>query len=250
MLNRTSETTFNTGSNSGLLSPSVASHLPDPARALAAARIRMAHARTDLVHRGWDRITLWGAIGPTSKRAQRFGAFGEGSFFAFPWNTLYGERYMRIGANTYIGPGVTLSVGIAPDQEMMSESVLRIGDRCLINKGTAIVAHWGIDIGDDVWTGHNCYITDQNHGYEDLTRPIGGQSMPEKPVRIGTGSWLGHGVVVLPGVTIGEHVTVAAGSVVTKDVPDRCVVAGSPARIVRQHLAGEGWVRPDPASMR
>ena len=74
--------------------------------------------------------------------------------------------------------------------------------------------------------------------------------MPEQPVRIGSGSWLGHGVVVLPGVTIGEHVTVAAGSVVTKDVPDRCVVAGSPARIVRRHHEGEGWVRPDPALVR
>ena len=152
---------------------------------------------------------------------------------------------MRIGADTYIGPGVTLSVGIVAGQKMMSESVIRIGDRCLINKGTAIVAHWSIDIGDDVWTGHNCYITDQNHGYEDITRPIGGQSMPEQPVRIGNGSWLGHGSVILPGVAIGEHVTVAAGSVVTHDVPDRCVVAGIPARIVRRYEPGEGWLRPD-----
>ncbi len=152
---------------------------------------------------------------------------------------------MRIGADTYIGPGVTLSVGIVPGQKMMSDSVIRIGDRCLINKGTAIVAHWSVDIGDDVWTGHNCYITDQNHGYDDISRPIGGQSMPEQPVRVGSGSWLGHGAVILPGVTIGEHVTVAAGSVVTRDVPDRCVVAGSPARIVRRYEPGEGWVRPD-----
>ncbi len=50
-----------------------------------------------------------------------------------------------------------------------------------------------------MFTGHHCYITDQNHGYEDLTRPIGAQTMPEQPVRIGSGSWLGHGSVVLPG---------------------------------------------------
>jgi acetyltransferase-like isoleucine patch superfamily enzyme len=213
-------------------------------RPVRPARRRFAEARTEAVHRAWERITLWGAIGPASVRARRFGAFGAGSFFAFPWNTLYGERWMRIGSGTYIGPGVTMSVGIAPDQEMMSASVLRIGDRCVINKGTAIVSHWSVDIGDDVWTGHNCYITDQNHGYEDLHVPIGLQSMPERPVRIGSGSWLGHGVIVLPGVTIGEHVTVAAGSVVTRDVPDNCVVAGSPARIVRRHEPGEGWVRP------
>jgi acetyltransferase-like isoleucine patch superfamily enzyme len=211
----------------------------------AGLRVRVAEVRTSAVHRLWDRFCLWGAVGPTSAKGRAFGAFGSGSFLAFPWNTLYGESYIRIGSDTYIGPGVTLSVGIVPGQEMMSESVIRIGDRCLINKGTAIVAHWSVDIGDDVWTGHNCYITDQNHGYEDVTRPIGGQSMPEQPVRIGNGSWLGHGSVILPGVTIGEHVTVAAGSVVTRSVPDRCVVAGSPARIVRRYEPGEGWVRPD-----
>jgi serine acetyltransferase len=196
------------------------------------------------VHRLYDTVKLWGAIGPSSTRAARFARFGEGSFLAFPWNTLYGEKYMSIGKDTYIGPGVTLSVGITPDQQMMSETVLRIGDRCLINKGTAIVSHWSVDIGDDVWTGHNCYITDQNHGYEDVDRPIGAQSMPEQPVRIGSGSWLGHGVIILPGVTIGEHVVVAGGSVVTKSVPDRCVVAGAPARVIRRFADGEGWVRP------
>jgi acetyltransferase-like isoleucine patch superfamily enzyme len=136
-------------------------------------------------------------------------------------------------------------VGIHPEQIPISNPALTIGDRCLINKGTAIVAHFAVEIGDDVFTGHNCYITDQNHGYEDLTQPIGAQSMPEKPVRIGSGSWLGHGVIVVPGVSIGEHVTVAGGSVVTRDVPDRCVVAGAPARIVRRYIEGEGWISVD-----
>ena len=67
----------------------------------------------------------------------------------------------------------------------------------------------------------------------------------EKPVRIGSGSWLGHGVIVLPGVTIGEHVTVAAGSVVTRDLPDRSVAAGSPARVVRRYIDGVGWTSVD-----
>lgn len=162
---------------------------------------------------------------------------------AFPSVSLYGERYMRIGENTMIGPYTTLSVGMMPGQEMMSDPVLTIGDRCLINKGTAIVAHWSIEIGDDVFTGHNCYITDQNHGYEDLDRPIGAQTMAEQPVRIGSGSWLGHGTIVLPGVTIGKHVTVAGGSVVTTSAPDRSVIGGSPARVIRRWRDGDGWVR-------
>lgn len=161
----------------------------------------------------------------------------------FPWVSLYGETWMRIGEGTMIGQHCALAVGMAPGQEMMTNPVLSIGNRCLIGRGSGIVAHWGVHIGDDVFTGHNVYITDQNHGYEDITRPIGAQTMPEKPVRIGSGSWIGHGAIVLPGVTIGEHVTVAGGSVVTKDVPDRSVVAGNPARIIRQHDPQAGWKR-------
>ena len=163
----------------------------------------------------------------------------------FPWVSLYGERWMRIGTDTMIGPMCALAVGMSDEQEMLSNPVISIGDRCLIGKGTGIVAHWGVHIGDDVFTGHNVYITDQNHGYEDLDRPIGAQTMPEKAVSIGSGSWLGHGVVVLPGVTIGSHVTVAAGSVVTRDLPDRCVAAGNPAVVIRFH-DGDAWVRPAP----
>ena len=90
-----------------------------------------------------------------------------------------------------IGPHVTLSAGMMPGQQCLTDPVVRIGDRCLIGKGSGIVGHLSIDIGDDVWTGHNVYITDQNHGYADITRPISQQTMPEQPVVIGDGSWLG-----------------------------------------------------------
>jgi acetyltransferase-like isoleucine patch superfamily enzyme len=78
------------------------------------------------------------------------------------------------------------------------------------------------------------YITDQNHGYEDITIPISKQSQPERAVSIGDGSWLGHGSVVLPGVTIGQHVVIGANSVVTKDIPDFSVAVGVPAKVIRR----------------
>jgi len=62
-------------------------------------------------------------------------------------------------------------------------------------------------------------------------------------VRIGAGSWIGHGAVVLPGATIGRHVAIGANSVVTGDIPDFCVAVGSPARIIRRYVDGEGWVK-------
>ena len=133
-----------------------------------------------------------------------------------------------------IGPHVTLSAGMVPGQACLTDPVVRIGDRCLIGRGSGIVGHLSIEIGDDVWTGHHVYITDQNHGYDDLDLPISRQAMPERPVRIGDGSWLGHGTVVLPGATIGRHVVIGANSVVRGEIPAYCVAAGNPARVVKQ----------------
>ncbi len=64
-------------------------------------------------------------------------------------------------------------------------------------------------------------------------------------MRIGAGSWLGHGALVLGGANIGEHVVVGAGAVVTGDLPDYSVAVGNPARVIRRYVADEGWVRVD-----
>jgi len=128
-----------------------------------------------------------------------------------------------------------------PGQDLGPVPVLRIGDRCVIGRGSHIVAHCSLVIGDDVFTGPYVYITDQNHGYADPDVPIGRQTPLNAPVRIGSGSWLGAGAVVLPGADIGRNVVIAAGSVVRGTVPDRCVAAGVPARVVRSYEPGNGW---------
>jgi acetyltransferase-like isoleucine patch superfamily enzyme len=189
----------------------------------------------DVVRAAWSRVTRYGAIASESRRARRFRAFGPGSVIMFPPAALYNEQYIAIGAGTLIGAHVSLSAGMAPGQKMLSDTVVRIGDRCLIGWGSSVVGHFDVQIGDDVFTGHNVYITDQNHGYDDLSLPIGKQSQAERAVAVGSGSWLGHGVVVLPGARIGRHVAVGANSVVTGELPDYCVAAGVPARVIRSY---------------
>lgn len=208
-------------------------------------RFRAAFSRAagEWVRRGWAWMGLVGAIGPHDRAGRRFGSFGEGSIICFPQNTIFNEAYIRIGAGTMIGPQVTLSAGMVPGQACLSDPVVTIGDRCLIGKGSGIVGHFSIEIGDDVWTGHHVYITDQNHGYEDVDRPISEQSQPEKAVSIGDGSWLGYGTVVLPGSRIGKHVTIGANSVVTGEIPDFSVAVGSPAKVIRRYVDGQGWVK-------
>jgi len=191
-------------------------------------------ASGELVHQAHDLTVELGAIGPDTRRGRRFGRLGLGSVVCFPPNTIFNEQYIHIGEGTLVGPQATLSAGMVPGQDMVTNPVIRIGDRCLFGKGSGIVGHLEITIGNDVWTGHHVYITDQNHGYEDLDLPISRQVMPEQAVRIGDGSWLGHGTVVLPGVSIGRHVVVGANSVVTGDLPDNCVAAGVPARVIRR----------------
>jgi carbonic anhydrase/acetyltransferase-like protein (isoleucine patch superfamily) len=196
-------------------------------------RTGIKRAAGEMVIRGWEAAVELGAIGPDTRRGKRFGHIGAGSVICFPVNALFNEQYIHIGDGTMFGPQITLSAGMVPGQQMVSDTVITVGDRCLIGKGSGIVGHLEIVIGNDVWTGHHVYITDQNHGYHDLGLPISRQVMPERPVSIGDGSWLGHGTVVLPGSTIGHHVVVGANSVVTGHIPDFSVAVGVPARVIR-----------------
>jgi len=189
----------------------------------------------------WDLYKSLGAIGPNSAAGRAFGSLGEGSIVCFPYDTLMNTDSIHIGSGTMISGHVALSAGWGPNHPSISPRIVVIGDRCLIGRGSSVVGHKYIEIGDDVWTGHNVHITDMNHGYENLDLPISVQNQPEAPVHIGSGSWLGHNTVVLPGVTIGRHVVVGAGSIVTSDLPDYSVAVGSPARVIRRYEPGDGW---------
>ena len=104
---------------------------------------------------------------------------------AFPPGAVFGESGIEVGEETLIGQLVTMSAGTLPGQDLCQLTVLTIGDRCVIGRGSHIVAHQSVTIGDDVWTGPYVYITDQNHGYEDPDAPIGSQFPVNRPVSIG-----------------------------------------------------------------
>jgi acetyltransferase-like isoleucine patch superfamily enzyme len=198
-----------------------------------------------LIQAGWRRMQNAGTVTAESAAGRRFAAFGPGSLMAFPTGAVYGEHWIDVGDKTMIAELVTMCAGMAPGHDLGPDPVLRVGNGCVIGRGSHIIAHHSIEIGDEVFTGPYVYITDQNHKYEDIDVPIGRQWPVNSAVRIGAGSWLGTGAVILPGAVIGRNVVVAAGSVVRGPVPDNCVVAGVPAKVVRQHVAGVGWARPN-----
>jgi acetyltransferase-like isoleucine patch superfamily enzyme len=201
-------------------------------------------ATSATVHASWRAMQRAGTVTGESPAGRRFAAFGPGSMMAFPTGAVFGERWIEIGEDTMIAEQVTLCAGMMPGHDLGDRTVLRVGSRCVIGRGSHIVAHHSILIGDDVFTGPYVYITDQNHAYADPDVPIGRQWPVNTAVSIGAGTWLGAGTVILPGAHVGRNVVVAAGSVVRGTVPDRCVVAGVPARVVREYVSGTGWARP------
>ncbi|RUR12111.1 acyltransferase [Legionella sp. km772] len=119
-------------------------------------------------------------------------------------------------------------------------SKISIGANVTIRPGTMLFADpreggAGITIEDNVLIGSGVHMYVNNHCFDDKNLPISQQGWyPSKPIFVKEGSWIGANAVILPGVVIGKNSVVGAGSVVTKDVPDFCVVAGVPARVIKE----------------
>ena len=122
------------------------------------------------------------------------------------------------------------SFGLFPPFHTDCGKNTKIGKRVFINAGCQFQDQGGITIGDDVLVGPQTIIATLNH--DPVPEKRGG--MIPKPVVIEDKVWLGARVTICPGVTIGEGAIVGAGAVVTKDVPPRTVVAGVPAKVIKQ----------------
>lgn len=109
---------------------------------------------------------------------------------------------------------------------------LAIGQRSFVNYRCFFDTSAPITIGTDVNIGMGCHFVTSTHAIGSADRR-GGQGQ-SSPIVVGDGAWLGAGALVLPGVQVGRGSIVAAGSVVTRDVPDNVLVAGVPAKYVRQ----------------
>lgn len=153
------------------------------------------------------------------------------------WWGLRGSRHGRVG----IGRDSIIRCRVDFDSPGGS---IRIGDRCFLG-ASHLVCHTGITIGDDVvmsWgvtvVDHDSHSLDWNVRQHDVARWMNGEKRWDgvtiAPVTIANRAWIGFGASILKGVTIGEGAVIGANSVVTRDVPPFAVVAGNPARVVRQ----------------
>jgi acetyltransferase-like isoleucine patch superfamily enzyme len=151
-----------------------------------------------------------------------------------------------IGERVLIRSGARIEM-IVTDQAALPRLV--IGNRVNIEQNVHIICGSSIEIQDGATITGNCAIVDVEHPYEDVDDPTRiGERLRTRGnhVVIGQGAFIGFNSIVLPNVTVGRNAVVGAHSVVTRDVPDYCVVAGNPARIIKRYnFETRSWDRED-----
>lgn len=179
-----------------------------------------------------------GTIAPESIAWASFGPYSE---IGAPAVSIVNPGGIRVGTFVKIGTNAVLEA-LVPERGV----TLRIEDGAYIGHFPRITAVGEVIIGEEAMLADRVYVSDTNHIYDDVTVPIKQQGLRDgRRVEIGRGAWLGIGAVVVGNVRIGENAVVGANTVVREDVPDRAVVAGDPARIVRYHDGEEWrWSRP------
>jgi carbonic anhydrase/acetyltransferase-like protein (isoleucine patch superfamily) len=175
-----------------------------------------------------------------------FGSLESGAYLFSPYR-IDGAESIFMGSNSVLQKGGWL---YCKGLEGKKASIM-IGNSCVFGYNNHITAICSIKIGDNVLTANNVYISDNNHAYEDIGRPIMYQPQVYKgSVEIGTGSWLGENVCVL-GARIGRNCVIGSNAVVTTDIPDYCVAVGIPAKVIRRYDINIGkWiaVNEDPSN--
>lgn len=129
------------------------------------------------------------------------------------------------------GKNVNFECGAKFDPELSIGDNSGVGVNCVVSGRTFI--------GNDVMMGPDCIMYSYSHAHDRLDIPMDQQGFEEPtPIHIGNDVWIGARVIILPGVTVGDHVIIGAGSVVTKDIPDYALVGGVPAKIIRMRNEG------------
>jgi acetyltransferase-like isoleucine patch superfamily enzyme len=151
-----------------------------------------------------------------------------------------GNRFHKNASIKFYKPG---KVKIGEDNEFLDGAKLIsyggdivIGNHCSINPYTLIYGHGaGVTIGDRVLIAGHCVIISANHNFLDIAKPIQQQGISSKGVTIKDDVWIGAGCQILDGVTLENGAVIAAGSVVTKSVNPYTIVAGVPAKILKNY---------------
>lgn len=158
---------------------------------------------------------------------------------------ISGRKNISVGANVIIMNNARIEA-VKKYNDVLFHPNIIFKKRVSIQQGVHLTCADSIIIGENTAIAAYVTITDINHPYDDIFKPIEHQDIEVRPVVIGKDSKIYNGAVILPGVNIGNHVTVGANSVVTKDIPDYCVAVGAPAYIVKRYnFEKKKWMKTD-----
>ena len=129
----------------------------------------------------------------------------------------------RIGKKPYIYPGVWITPG----------TNLVLGDHVDLAKDVLITTRGGVEIGDRTLIGYRTQISSSNHTIPPVGEPFPISGDQHSPIYIANDVWIGASCIITAGVTIGPGAVIAAGSVVTKDIPSNSIAAGVPAKVIK-----------------
>jgi acetyltransferase-like isoleucine patch superfamily enzyme len=144
-----------------------------------------------------------------------------------------GKKGISFGNN--VGIGAFSRVVVSTSLNQLGEFI-KIGNNVGIGEFAYLGGAGGLVIGDDCIVGQYFSCHPENHNYQDFILPIRLQGVNRKGIKIGNNCWIGSKVTILDGVTIGDNCVIAAGSVVTKDMPSNSIIAGVPAKVIKQTL--------------
>ncbi len=171
----------------------------------------------------------------------RWGSKGKGTHIIKPMR-LIGKTRIFLGDNVTILNNARLET-LREWKGTILNGILKIGDNTSIEQSCHIVSAKEIEIGHDSVFSAYVYVSDCAHGY-DVGDSIMDSQLDIKPVKIGNHCFVGIGSCIMPGVSLGDNVVVGANSVVTKSFSDNCMIAGSPAKMIKKYdEATRIWVK-------
>lgn len=140
-----------------------------------------------------------------------------------PWRNRFLRRHLG---------GLGRASGVSFGVRILEPSRISVGDETYLPNQSVLDGRGGLTIGDRCLIGFESIVLTSTHRSDEIAVPIREQGMYEAPVSIGDDVWVGCRVIVMPGVTIGDHAIVGAGAVVTRDVAAHSIVGGVPARVI------------------
>jgi len=171
------------------------------------------------------------------------------------WIRIFMPFYIKRGKGSVIYRSVRKDIvpfnifelgkkSVIEDYSVLNNAVgyLVIGNNTRVGIGNTIIGP--VTISDNVNIGQNVTISGLNHNYADPSKTISEQGIDTSPIKIENDVWIGANSVVLPGILIGKHSIIGAGSVVTKDVPSYSVAVGNPAKVIKRYdINLKEWVK-------